>query len=178
MQDKYEKCTPEQTGNSNLARIMIEHLESTSKDMILYELGISERILSILTEIGDYIPESKQDKYNDIVIKSVRKEKIFTSENIKYILSLLIPILFQIFSNSQPEEMTEYEKQSLRNQEIISQQLDDLENLAEQIDGRSPDLCQVINALIEVVETIKDAEISEEKEQDEEPQNAVPDAQD
>ena len=97
MQTKDEKYTPDQNENSNLACIMKGHLESTLKDIFVYETIMADRVVSILEDIIEYIPESKQDKYNDIVIKSVRKEKIFTSENIKWLFSLVIPILFQIF---------------------------------------------------------------------------------
>lgn len=174
MQCTDEKHTPGQNGNSELACIMMDHLASKASDILLYETEISDRLFSILSEIRNYIPESEQDDYNNVVMKASGKDKIFTSENVKYLLSLIIPILFQIFSNSQPREMTEYEKRSLRNEEIISQQIGVLENFAEQIAAQSPDLSQVIDALVEVVETIKDAEIPEEEEQYDEQQNAVP----
>lgn len=80
-------------------------------------IEISNRDFESLQSISPLVPEEKKEEFEKIVAPEKSKErKLITAENIKWLLGIIIPILFslyqQSFSNKSEEERLQLHRES------------------------------------------------------------------
>ena len=85
-------------------------------------IEIPEGTLEPLRELAPLVPEDKREEFEEIVApEKAAEKKILTIENIKWLLGIILPILFTFYMNQLPDKTAE-EHNQLHREEIATQQ--------------------------------------------------------
>lgn len=128
----------------NYMELLLASISSMAKQLEEYQfdslqpeqyISVPKETLEPLREMTKFVPEEKREEFQEIVSdKESKASKILTVENVKWLLGLIIPMLFSLCLFYLPNKNEEKSLQEDQKQTAIMQeQVDSTDRLADNI---------------------------------------------